>query len=440
MSAWPSVLIVDTSVTGVANHIESPKRSSTGTEAFSGAALTATILETAALCCQAATVPRAADAPERLGGPETVAIVGAGIGGLALAQSLAANGIPYDVYERDASFVAPGRTVRIHCRPSILESARQLLPPDVQAELVAVQGLPDARYIYLDEQLRVTEVEERAPPEVTFDTTTLREVLSLGLDRLHFGRGVSGIELAADRSWLAFADGSEAVTGLVVGADGLDAITPSFTGAAPLVRDVGLAAVYGVADLDANPDLEIPEWLHGAFAAVVSGDLKVALALYEPLAPAAARVRARRYLFWNVIAPRENFAPPGQRPGATNATHELVLGLLESLEGWVADVARRSSPASLGFLPLMTCAPSAEDAAPGLVLIGDAAHPMLPASLSTAVAFEDARVLGEALSRNRDRPLRERAEAADAALRDAAFARVREAELLAGPAFGIRSL
>jgi 2-polyprenyl-6-methoxyphenol hydroxylase-like FAD-dependent oxidoreductase len=383
---------------------------------------------------------RAADTPERLGGPETVAIVGAGLGGLALAQSLAANGIPYDVFERDASFAAPGRTVRIHSRPSILESARQLLPADVHAELMAVQGRPDARYVYLDEQLCVTEVEERAPPDVTFDTATLREVLSRRLDRLHFGRAVTGIELTTEGARLALADRSEGVAALVVGADGLDAITPSFTGSAPLVRDVGLAALYGVVDLDANPDLEIPDWLHGAFAAVVSGDLKVALALYEPLAPAATCVRVRRYLFWNVIGPWETFAPLGQRPGATNATLELVLGLLEPLQGWVGDVVRRSSPASLGYLPLMTCAASTEDGAPGLVLIGDAAHPMLPASLSTAVAFEDARVLGEALVSDRDRPLRERAAAVDAALRDAAFARVREAELLAGPAFGIQSL
>src|SRR5436853_800252 len=98
-----------------------------------------------------------------------------------------------------------------------------------------------------------------------------------------------------------------------------------------------------------------------------------------------------------------------------------MLGLLEPLSGWLTDAVRRSSPSSIGFLPLATSTAVGRPGAPGLVLIGDAAHPMLPAALSTCVAFEDARRLGDALAGERDRPLRERASQAAPAIREAAF-------------------
>ena len=76
---------------------------------------------------------------------------------------------------------------------------------------------------------------------------------------------------------------------------------------------------------------------------------------------------------------------------------------------------------------------------------------MLPAALSTYVAFEDARLLGDSLASaaNRTAPAAAVADAAtvghaaavaEASLRRSGFGHVAAAELAAGPAFGISGL
>ncbi len=141
---------------------------------------------------------------------ESVAIVGAGISGLALAQSLVAHGVDCRVVEREREF--PGRSVRIHCRPALAESLRASLPGDVFAAFCATQGRPDARHVYLDPDLDVVAVDERPEAEIVLDTATAREVLALGLGpRLELGREAIAVERTRNgRLRLVFSDGSAA--------------------------------------------------------------------------------------------------------------------------------------------------------------------------------------------------------------------------------------
>src|SRR5580692_7233122 len=100
---------------------------------------------------------------------------------------------------------------------------------------------------------------------------------------------------------------------------------------------------------------------------------------------------------------------------------------------WLHRLFGLAGTESYGFLPLRTSAPGApRPQSAKTILIGDAAHPMLPAALSTYVAFEDARVLGGSLARA--------AAVADAGLRRSGFGHVAAAERAAGPAFGISGL
>ncbi len=203
---------------------------------------------------------------------------------------------------------------------------------------------------------------------------------------------------------------------------------------APAVHDVPLLSRYSIVDLDEHPELVIPNCLDGAFGIATAGEARVALGVYEPSQPDELRrhpsVRARRYLFWNILGSPETLKP-------------LSLVELVELAGrsspWLADVLHRSQPGSPGRLRLQTSRSAATRAAfDGLVLIGDAAHPMLPAALSAAVAVEDARCLGAALADSRrGATLRERAADVRKELGKAAFAKVREAERIAGPAFGL---
>jgi len=224
---------------------------------------------------------------------------------------------------------------------------------------------------------------------------------------------------------------------VVVGADGAGSSTRRFAVAPPKLRDARLWSVYGNLDLKAYPDEDLLDALDDGFVIVLGEQAKVALAVYEAADPDALRavgVEPRRYLFWNVLAPPELFggvSPPwGLEPTA------LLAGLAELLRPfapWLPEIVARSSPHSFGFLPLQSSLPAPGAPDPSLVLIGDAAHPMLPAGLSAAVAFEDARRLAEILAGPAPA-------GALADLRRDAFACVREAETLAAPGFGLEWL
>jgi 2-polyprenyl-6-methoxyphenol hydroxylase-like FAD-dependent oxidoreductase len=370
---------------------------------------------------------------------ESVAIVGAGLGGLALAQSLVSNGIECCVFERDVVFTAPGRSVRIHCRPVVDESMRSCLPDDVFDAFVASQGAPDARHVYLDGDLQVVAVDERPEAEIVLDTVTTREVLALGLgDRLKLGCEVASVSgSSGGRLTVVFTGGTSVEADVVVGADGSESTARRFAPDAPDVHDVALWSLYGTVDLDEHAELEIPAWLRDAFAIVVEGEVKVALGVYEPTGPAELRrhpsVHQRRYLFWNVL-------------GRPETLQQLALAGIARLVGeaspWLADVVCCSSPGGVGRFQLQTSRRvGARDGLDGLVLLGDAAHPMLPAALSALVAVDDARRLGAALADPRcGTTLRERAVRAKEDMLEAAFARVHEAEFLAGPAFGLTGI
>jgi 2-polyprenyl-6-methoxyphenol hydroxylase-like FAD-dependent oxidoreductase len=410
-------------------------------------------------------------------GAARIAVVGAGLGGLALAQSIRRTGLDVVVLEKDLSFAAPGRTVRVHCDPRLNEMAAGCLPPRLFELFVAGQSRPDARHIYLDERLVLVSVDERPAPELVLDTRTAREALAVGLgERLMLGAEVRAVRDLGPRAQLDLASGTRLEADLCVLAYGADAVGRQEFEYAPTVRDVGLWSFYGTVDLTESLDLALPAWLHEGFVVADDGEVKVAMGRYAPageFAALAAReggdvpLRRRDYLFWNVIAPAIRYPSDPRLWGSSRA---VVVGHLSAMthrfDPWLHRLFGLAETDSYGFLPLRTSAPGApRPESTRAILIGDAAHPMLPAALSTYVAFEDARVLGESLARalgasapattadaadatadaadataDAADATADAAAAAEASLRRSGFGHVAAAERAAGPAFGISGL
>ncbi|MGH3189515.1 MAG: NAD(P)-binding protein [Streptosporangiaceae bacterium] len=385
-------------------------------------------------------------------GAARIAVVGAGLGGLALAQSIRRAGLDLVVLEKDPSLAAPGRTVRVHCDPRLNEIAAGSLPPRLLELFVAGQSRPDARHIYLDERLELVSVDERPAPELVLDTRTAREVLAAGLgERLMLGAEVRAVRDLGPRAQLDLASGARLEADLCVLAYGADAAWRQELEYAPTVRDVGLWSFYGVVDLAETLDLALPAWLDEGFVVADDGEVKVAMGRYAPAAEFAAlaaregdvSLRSRDYVFWNVIAPSGLYPSDPRGWGGDRAA---VVGHLSAMthrfDPWLHGLFGLAGTDSYGFLPLRTSAPGApRPESTRTILIGDAAHPMLPAALSTYVAFEDARVLGESLARAADGSAPDAAAAAaDASLRRSGFGHVAAAERAAGPAFGISGL
>lgn len=178
----------------------------------------------------------------------TIAIVGAGLGGLALARVLHVNGMDAVVYEREPSRVARGQggMLDIHSGQRALREAGLI----DQFHAIARGEGQDMRLLEPDGTLLLQEdTPDDAPldrPEV--DRAALRDLL---LDSLPEGTVRWGHAFrTADHGLLHFADGGSAPYDLLVGADGAQSRVRSLlTDARPSHIGQNIVEV-GIPDID----------------------------------------------------------------------------------------------------------------------------------------------------------------------------------------------
>ncbi|MEV0087535.1 FAD-dependent monooxygenase [Saccharopolyspora sp. NPDC050642] len=321
----------------------------------------------------------------------TIAIVGAGLGGLALARVLHVNGIDAVVHERESSRGARGQggMLDIHSGQRALREAGLI---DQFYAIARGEG-QDMRLLEPDGTLLLQEdTPDDAPlerPEV--DRADLRDLL---LDSLpeHAVRWGHAFE-SADNGVLHFADGSSATYDLLVGADGANSrVRALLTDARP--AHIGQNVVeLGIPDIDrTHPDLAAMVgrgnyWVLGngkSLAAQRNGDGRVRIGLS----------------FYNTA--EDWFATSGIPFGDPAATR---VRLIEELSGWDARFTALIEacddtivPRSITTLPVGLTWPST----PGVTLLGDAAHLMPPVGEGANMALLDGALLGLALAAHPD--------------------------------------
>jgi len=171
---------------------------------------------------------RVRDQPARQS-PFNAIVIGAGTGGLCLAQGLKSAGISVQVYERDQSAFDRQAGYRLSINPTGNRALKECLPASVFETLVQNSVRPSRRVSFLDERLRTLLAVDRSATdphsldsERPISRITLRRVLLQGLDDVvQFGKKFTGFEDAPDgRVTVRFEDGSSATGDLLVGADG----------------------------------------------------------------------------------------------------------------------------------------------------------------------------------------------------------------------------
>jgi 2-polyprenyl-6-methoxyphenol hydroxylase-like FAD-dependent oxidoreductase len=320
-----------------------------------------------------------------------IAIVGAGLGGLALARVLHVNGIDAVVYERELSRDARGQggMLDIHSGQRALREAGLI---DQFSAIARGEG-QDMRLLEPDGTLLLQEdTPDDAPllrPEV--DRADLRDLLldSLPEDVVRWGHAFE----SADDGLLHFTDGSSATYDLLVGADGAQSrVRALLTDARP--AHIGQNVVeIGIPDIDrTHPDLAAMVgrgnyWVFGngqSLAAQRNGDGRVRIGLN----------------FYNTA--EDWFATSGipfDDPAAARVR------LIEKFAGWdarftalIAACDDTIVPRSLTTLPIGLTWPST----PGVTLLGDAAHLMPPVGQGANMALLDGALLGLALAAHPD--------------------------------------
>lgn len=317
----------------------------------------------------------------------TVLIAGGGIGGLSLALALARHGIASHVLERSKAFSEAGAGIQIG--PN---GMRVLALLEVHRRLDAAAGRPnaicvrDARRGRLLAALPLGDWIERrhgAPYVVThradLQAALLTRVREEALIEIHNGFEIADLIERADAIEARSATGEHIAGALLVGADGLWSRLRERAAPATRLEFSGRTAARAVVPASAVPHAidaaSTGVWLSPGAHVVhypVRGGGEIAIVV-------VVEERFERHE-WNSAAD-----PPQLKP-ALAGLDPALLGLLDAAPGW-----RRWG--------LFTTPELTTWRAGRLILLGDAAHPVLPFLAQGAVlALEDAAVLANALA------------------------------------------
>ncbi len=212
-----------------------------------------------------------------------VIVVGAGIGGLALAHALVRAGIDVEVHERNRTADEWLHGYRININPDGARGLHECLPPPLWQAFVATSATPPGGITFRTEALRELFTLTRADMVGGSDRledghygvsrAVLRRLLLAGLDDVvRFGAEFERYTVEADGQVSAhFADGSVATGDVLVGADGANSrVRAQLLPHAHRVP-TGAAAIAGRLPLTAATRAWLPDFLADGMALVMPG-------------------------------------------------------------------------------------------------------------------------------------------------------------------------
>ncbi|MGQ5523408.1 FAD-dependent oxidoreductase [Chitinimonas sp. PSY-7] len=360
--------------------------------------------------------------------PLYVVIVGAGLGGLCLAQGLKKHGIAFDVFERDAAPDSRTQGYRIKVDHMGQQSLKACLPEDLFTLFNETSAMPVQGVHVLDTQLRavagkwvsswrrvadMTATDDVAD-DVNVNRLTLRQTLLCGIEEhVHFGKAYIAYREREDgRVVISFADGSSIVSDVLVAADGVHSKVRQhrLPGANPV--DTGSVCIYGKTFASPAALSRISGLLHNTTAIFFGGHLAAvvdAMRFRASPEPLVLNRHARfgishvdDYLYWAMIGPRVHLGV--DESAIPSLSQDNVAALVERIsEGWhdgVQALFKMADRASMALMPVWTALPLDAWVQNGITLLGDAIHAMSPAGgLGANTALYDAALLSEYLGK-----------------------------------------
>ncbi|MFF4570667.1 FAD-dependent monooxygenase [Streptomyces sp. NPDC001410] len=293
----------------------------------------------------------------------TIAVTGAGIGGLAAAAALHHRGIDVHVYERGDTLREQG--VGMHLGPNgtrllhRLGLAGELERAAVRPEALEVRAFHDGSLVTRQEMGTAWERAFGAP-YLTVHRGDLHRMLAslLPASRVHTGRELVAYEESRKGVTLRFADGTATRASALVGADGLHSVVRRSLAGEEQPRYSGNSALRGLVDAADVPGLD-PTQMY-MFAG------PTARVLVYP-------VSGGRQFTYVVVAP----APEGHAESWTSAAERADLDA--ALDGWAPQVRGLVEAArDVRRWALYDREPLRRWSTARTTLLGDAAHPMLP--------------------------------------------------------------
>ncbi|MFD9698561.1 FAD-dependent oxidoreductase [Lentzea sp. NPDC059081] len=306
-----------------------------------------------------------------------VLVIGAGLGGLTLAQSLRRNSIDVAVFERDASPWERPQGYRLHLDADAIDAAHEVLPAELRESFARAAVRTEPFTTILATDLSVVKRLPEHGEHANVDRAELRRILLSGMENVvHFGRKLTRYESTGVGVTAFFADGGTERGDVLVGADGVN--SPVRQQRAPHCRtvDAGITAFYGRVPMDVAEPFVPAETLTDIFT-IASDERKVFLGLGSVRYP-------ENYVVCVVGGRHEHFAGLG--------------GVGEAVRDWPGRAAELVRHASFFPVEMRTSVPAELGAPTNVTVLGDAIHAMTPTlGRGANVAMRDGVVLGRAV-------------------------------------------
>ncbi|NEI68934.1 NAD(P)-binding protein [Rhizobium lusitanum] len=344
-----------------------------------------------------------------------VVIIGAGLGGLCLAQGLKRAGIHFDVYERDPAADSRLQGYRIRIDTDGQRALEACLPQGQFDLFRATASISPRSGRFLTPQLQPIAGrtpmswdtgEDEDEGDLSVNRLTLREILLAGIeDHVHFDHALTQYRCLDDgRVEVQFENASVVSCNLLVGADGVNSQVRRQLAPYAEPADTGSICVYGKSELPRNGAADLLE----DGTTVIFADGCTAIfdlmrfrdefpVLAGSLAPDCRLTPVSDYLYWALIGPRRRLGLE-----TYDHTRDLPVLLRTAMRGWrpeLRQIIGRSKAEAVAALPVRTGRPDALWPFGAVTLIGDAIHAMSPAGgLGANTALEDARTLSQILA------------------------------------------
>ncbi|KAL3417499.1 early conidial development-2 [Phlyctema vagabunda] len=335
-----------------------------------------------------------------------VLIIGAGLGGLTLAQSLRKQGISFEVFERDndKDTRSQGWAIAIHSIIDRLVSSFPSDMPDLREATnhLAPLTLPvQIAMFYPDRTDRVGFEDSPETPIIRAERYRLREWLSTNID-IKWGKRVSRVEHDDHGVTVYFEDGTNAKGDFLVGADGVRSTVRGQLlqkSDDELLKVVPLAAIVGEMSL-AGEDFKRQLALgHSAYTLINPSLGFITFVGLHYVLPDAASAR----YFWMIMMPDTTVGDADHwlQTASQQEKHDYVSNTVTKLPPRFREIFDLTPVEGIRKQPHVWRDLELENIpASRVVIIGDAAHAMTPFRGEGGYhAFIDAMNISETLGR-----------------------------------------
>lgn len=354
----------------------------------------------------------------------TIIIIGAGIGGLCLAQMLKKNGVDVKIYERDASAFNRIQGYRLHLDADGITAIRESLPKDLFElfELTSTNPLPYTTI--LDTALKLKKrfpideysktehhIKQGVAKHLNVNRATLRETLLIGLDEIcQYGAKLERYEADENGVTAFFEDGRTIKGDLLIGADGAGSVVRKQRAPQAKTMDSGARAIYGRIKLE-DAKKVLPQLCAADVFTAASDARKLILGVGPVIFPVRPEIAAQSldvdvslnpqhdYVGCIVSGRKEFFGDDEKaRTKTSDELQQLATDLLSDWPGEASAVVAAGEKGSFFYIEMTSSIPFQLNPHHNVTLLGDAIHNMTPSlGRGANVALRDAALLGKEL-------------------------------------------